>query len=173
MKTFFKFFFVGLIFNGPPEIINQVYIHHSVAAFWATLRVYAIFLFVIFFLRKGYRRIVSNSPTSIVIWYILFGIFGLAIEWGLLGNAGVAWYGQIAMFTFWGTFGLMPVIFTEAPTFPDVIKSILTFALFWIPIYLIVGAKNSGLGLLIWIFGTIFLNYFYLKYFRRLKAAVP
>lgn len=172
MKRFLKFIFVGLVFSGAPEVVNQIYVKQSLSGFTSTIKSYIIFLVILYFVRKIYNRIIKRKRLNVIIWYILLGMFGLAIEWFLLGNAGVAFYGQIAMFSFWGgAFGLLPVIFTEEPSFSDLKRSIKKFSVIWMAIFLIAGIPNPGLGLIIWIFGNIAINYYFFKYFRLLKTA--
>ena len=171
MKHFFKFLLIGLIYGGFPEVVNQIYVKHSVSGFFATLRYYLIMLLILFVLRKWYNRIVKNKLVNNLFWYVLLGAFGLYIEWTYLGNQGAAWYGQIAMFTFWGSFGIMPAIFTEEPVFADMKRSIKKYTVVWIAIYLIAGIANPGLGLLLWILGSVLLNYYYFRYFRLLRKS--
>ena len=170
MKYFLKFILAGLFLSIPAEIVNQIYVHKSLSGFVQTAIVYVVFMVILFFLKNLFSRIFKNKFSNSLLWYIFLGLFGLLlVEWTLLGNRMAAIYGQIAMFTFWGSFILMPIIFTEDQTPPVLKKSIIKFSFFWIPIYLIAGIPNPGLGLIIWIFGTIYLNYFYFKFFYFLK----
>ncbi|MDE2312095.1 MAG: hypothetical protein KGJ93_03355, partial [Patescibacteria group bacterium] len=166
MKLFFSFLVAGILLNLPPEVVNQIYLRHSVSGFVQTTLVYVAFLICLFWVRKFYRGLAGVSMPAQLLWYVLLGIFGLGVEWLLLGNRGAAWYGQIAMFTFWGSFGLMPVIFSEAPQTPKIKSGLVKYGMLWTVIYLALGAVNGGLGLLIWIAGCACLNIFYWDYFR-------
>ena len=170
MKKFLIFIFVPLLANGCAEIVNQIYIRHAVGGFFHTIVSYVILLVTLYFIRKLFIAVFPKNFLGTVAWYVVLGGIGLVIEWFLLGNKGVAWYGQIAMFTFWGSFGMLPAIFAEQPTFSTVQKPTVIYLFCWIVIYLIAGFINPGLGLLLWILGSVILNYFYVRYFVLLAT---
>lgn len=159
---------VGLAFSIVPEIVNQIYVRKDILGYWFSVVIYVVLLVLLFFLRKIFILLIRNKTISAFSWYVLLGILGLIAEWNILGNADAAIHGQVAMFTFWGSLGLVPVIFTEEPAFPDLKKIIKRYASVWMFIFLIAGIFNPGLGLLIWILGCIWLNYYYFAYFKKL-----
>ncbi len=172
MKTFFKFVIAGLLINVPPEVVNQIYVKRSVSGFIQTAIVYMVFLALLYPVKKMFNRLVKSRLLNALVWYLLLGAFGLYIEWNLLGNRGAAWYGQIAMFTFWGSFGLVPMVFTEQPVLPAIKKGLIKYCLPWGVLYLFIGNLNPGLGLLIWIIGSVGLNYLFILYFWQLRSGL-
>jgi hypothetical protein len=172
MKIFFLFILIGLLYGASAEVVNQIYVNHSSRGFFWAVVSYAVFLSVLYFVRILYNRIFGKGVLSNIVWFLLFGCIGLCIEWNFLGKKDVLWYGQIAMFTFWSTLAFMPVLFTEEVVFSNLLRRLKIYSGIWIPLYLLVGLVNGGLGLFIWIWGTIALNYFYVTYFWLLKTEV-
>ena len=171
MKTFTTFILAGLLINVPPEIIDQIYVHKTTGGFISTTIIYAVFLGLLFFLKNIFNLLVTNKLANAISWYIILGLFGLFVEWNLIGNSGVAWYGQIVMFTFWGSFAMVPSIFAEEPSFWKLKRAIVRYSVPWIFLYLLAGIPSPNLGTLIWLLGCAGLNYFYIKYFRLLGAS--
>ena len=111
-------------------------------------------------------------------YYLSFGCLGLTVEWLLLGNAPVwDWLQpitQAGMFTYWGTLLLAPRLMMESAEFAGLKRSFLTFFVSFSLVYLLVAGvvpRSSGgifFGFVIFAAGTMGLNYFYIKYFRRL-----
>ena len=170
MQKLFLFIFPTLVVSVSAEIVNQILVKKSFSGFVNTTIVYLVFLIILFYVKKGFNKILKNAFYNTLVWYILLGIFGLFVEWNLLGNSQVQIHGQIAMFTFWASFGIMPTIFSESPMKTDLQKYFIQYLIVWTCLYLLAGILvNPGLGLLLWVVGSIGLNYFYIKYLLCLK----
>lgn len=171
---FLKFILVGLFFGCGGEVVNQIYIKQSVTGFKSTVLSYFIFLILLFLIRKIFKRFVKNIFLNSLIWYIFWGTFGILIEWIFLGTSNVVWYGQIGMFTFWATMAFIPVVFTEGLVSKKLLKRIILYSLIWTTIFL-VGGKivNSGFGLVVWLFGCIWLNVYVYLYLKELNTSNP
>ncbi len=78
------------------------------------------------------------------------------------------------MFTYWGPMLLAPRLMMESAEFAALKRSFLTFFVSFSLVYLLVAGlvpRSSGgifFGFVIFAAGTAGLNYFYIKYFRRL-----
>ncbi len=104
------------------------------------------------------------------------------VEWFLLGNAPVLEPFQIVtqpgMFTYWGTMLLAPYLMME----PDVaglkrrfMLFFASFSLVYLLVALVVPKARGGIffGFVLFATGTTALNYFYVRYFKRLAVATP
>jgi|SRR5579871_2830510 len=170
----------GLMFAVPGEILNQIISRHNLGAFKATLISYTVLLFLGYFVGKGLQNILKNRARAAIAHYLLFGTFGLMIEWLLLGNAPVVDPFQIitqpGMFTFWGTMLLGPFLMLETSEFRELKNAFLRFfatmSLAYLLVAIVVPREKGGvfLGFVLFAGGTAALNYFYLKYFRQLAA---
>jgi hypothetical protein len=174
------FILFGLMFAIPGEILNQILARHNIAAFRTTLISYTFLLFIGFFAWKGLHTLLKNRARAALAHYLLFGTLGLMVEWLLLGNAPVLDPFQIitqpGMFTFWGTMLLGPALMMETSEFQELKNAFFCFFVVMSLLYLLLAVvlpKEKGgifLGFVFFAGGTTALNYFYLKYFRKLAA---
>jgi hypothetical protein len=174
------FILLGLLLAAPGEILNQILARNDVRAFRTTMFSYSILLFIGFFVSKGIARLIKRRSRAMVIYYLGFGSLGLAVEWLLLGNAPSADPFQVitqpGMFTFWGTMLLGPRLIVDPAGSPGLRRSFIRFFAAFSAIYLLVAAiipRNHGgiyFGFIIFAAGSTWLNYFYIKYFKLLKA---
>lgn len=176
MKQLLIFVLLGLLFAAPGEILNQILARHNIRAFRSTMISYVGLLLIGFFVGKGLSALFTKSKARL-IYYLLFGFFGLMVEWFLLGNAPVLEPFQIitqpGMFTYWGTMLLAPYLMTE-PDFPALkwsfARFFILFSLLYLGVAFVVPRDKGGIffGFVLFAGGTTALNYFYLKYFREL-----
>jgi hypothetical protein len=174
------FIVLGLLLAAPGEVLNQILAHNDVRAFRTTMISYSILLFVGFFVGKVIALFIKHRARAMIIYYLGFGSLGLAVEWLLLGNAPTVDPFQVitqpGMFTFWGTMMLGPRLIMEPAGSPRLRRSFIRFFAAFSAIYLLVAAiipRNHGgvfFGFIIFAAGSTWLNYFYIKYFRMLKA---
>jgi hypothetical protein len=177
------FILLGLLLAAPGEILNQILARHDLRAFRTTMFSYFILLFIGFFVGKGIARLIKRRARAMVIYYLGFGSLGLAVEWLLLGNAPSADPFQVitqpGMFTFWGTMLLGPRLIVDPAGSPGLSRSFIGFFATFSAIYLLVAAiiprDHGGIyfGFIIFAAGSTWLNYFYIKYFKLLKAGQP
>ena len=182
MKKLVEFIISGISFAFPGEVLNQILSKHNIHAFMNTMFSYIFLLFTGFFAGNVINRIVKDKSRAAIIYYLLFGTFGLMIEWFLLGNAPILDLFQIivqpGMFTFWGTLLLGPRILMESSDFYALKKSFFRyfagFSLLYLLIAIVVPKESGGIffGFILFAAGTALLNLFYYKYFRQL-ACVP
>ena len=176
MKKLLIFVLLGLLFAAPGEVLNQILARHNVRAFRSTMISYTVLLLIGYFVGKGISSVCKKSRSRL-IYYLLFGSLGLLVEWFLLGNAPVLDPFQIitqpGMFTSWGTMLLAPCLMMEHD-FSELKKSFARFFVSFSLLYLIVGMaipKDKGgifFAFILFAAGTTALNYFYVKYFKRL-----
>jgi len=174
------FILLGLLLAAPGEILNQILARHDVRAFRTTMFSYSILLLIGFSVGKGIALLINRRARTMVIYYLGFGSLGLAVEWLLLGNAPSADPFQVitqaGMFTFWGTMLLGPRLIVDPAGSPELRRSFIGFFATFSAIYLLVAAiipRNHGgvyFGFIIFAAGSTWLNYFYIKYFKLLKA---
>jgi hypothetical protein len=177
------FILLGLLLAAPGEILNQILARHDVRAFRTTMFSYSILLLIGFSVGKGIALLINRRARAMVIYYLGFGSLGLAVEWLLLGNAPSADPFQVitqaGMFTFWGTMLLGPRLIVDPAGSPELRRSFIGFFATFSAIYLLVAAiipRNHGgvyFGFIIFAAGSTWLNYFYIKYFKLLKAGQP
>lgn len=168
MRPFLAFVGGGLLYGLPPEVVNQLYVRRSARGFLGACLSYALLLLVLFALRRFYNRLCKGPKSNLLLWYASLGLIGLfVVEWRLLGNAGAAWYGQVAMFTFWGGLATVPVFMTEDLVPQDLRTRTFRYLAGWYLTILSVGAFSPNLGLLLWVLGSCGLNYFFWQTFRR------
>ncbi len=139
MKRPLLFVFLGLLFAAPGEVLNQILARHNVRAFRSTMISYTVLLLIGYFVGKGISSL-CGKPRSRLIYYLLFGVLGLLVEWFLLGNAPVLEPFQLitqpGMFTYWGTMFLAPCLMME-PDFAELKKSFARFFASFSLLYLI------------------------------------
>ena len=177
MKKYTVLILIGLFFAAPGEILNHFVFNPSssgLSGFVRTMIIYVVFLSIVWsglrFLFKKYSRLAAS-----LVSYLIVGFVGLMIEWFIIGNS--PWQNpeanDLGMFTFWGTMVLAPLILTDMNISKKFRKTLWIYFLAASIISLILGVTSRGdlrfLGLLIWIYSTIGLNVFYLKYFWFLK----
>jgi hypothetical protein len=165
---------------APGEVLNQVLARHNLPAFRSTLTTYSILLLVGFFVRGGFLRLIRSRARAMVVYYLAFGCLGLAVEWFLLGNAPVAEPFQVitqpGMFTYWGTMMIGPTLIMEPGGLSGLRRCFIRFFVVFSAVYLLVAAiipKDHGgvyFGFIIFAAGTAWLNWYYIKFFRLLKA---
>jgi hypothetical protein len=183
VKRLCVFILLGLLLAAPGEILNQILARNDVRAFRTTMFSYSILLLIGFFVGKGIVLLIQHRARAMMIYYLGFGSLGLAVEWLLLGNAPTVDPFQVitqpGMFTFWGTMLLGPRLIMEPAGSPGLRRSFIGFFVAFSAIYLLVAAiipRNRGgifFGFIIFAAGSTWLNYFYIKYFKLLKANQP
>jgi hypothetical protein len=180
LRKLLTFILLGLLLAAPGEVLNQILARRDLRAFRTTLFSYAILLLVAFFVCKLIRGAVKKRAVAVLSSYLLFGSFGLSVEWFLLGNAPVLDVGQMitqpGMFTYWGTLVLGPVLIADASAPAGLRRAFLLFFLIYTSCYLLVATlipRDHGgifLGFIIFAGGTTALNYFYMRYFQMMGS---
>ncbi len=180
MGKLLLFVVLGLMLAAPGEILNQILARNDPSAFGTTLVSYSILLLAGWFVGKVVFRLITSRARAAVIYYLLFGSLGLAVEWCLLGNAPVADPLQVitqpGMFSYWGTMLLGPRLIMDPIAPSGLRRSYVSFFLIYSLIYLLVAVtipRNHGgifFGFILFAAGTTGLNYYYLRYFRQLTA---
>lgn len=175
-----SFILLGLMLAAPGEVLNQILARHNLPAFRNTMTSYSILLFVGFLARGGILRLFASRARAMVVYYLAFGCLGLAVEWFLLGNGPVANPLQVitqpGMFTYWGTMMIGPTLIMEPGGLSGLRRHFIRFFVVFSAVYLLVAAiipKDHGgvfFGFIIFAAGTAWLNWYYIKFFRLLKA---
>lgn len=169
MKNFFKFILIGLLFASfPGEIANQLIVHKTLSGFAGTIAIYIVLLGIGYVINKLFKR--KLVPT--LLYFILFGIIGLLIEYFVLGQGPEAY--ASGMFTFWAFLFTLPRIFTdESGQFEGWKKRVLKYWLISSPIVLIVFLilpldVGTYLGIHVMMVQLAIFYVFYFSYLRRL-----
>ena len=178
MKDIFKFIAVGFIFAIITEFQFNILALGNVGNFIFDLFFYPVFLIFVYFSNAVLGRIFKNKILSGVLFYLIFGIFGLAFEWYLMGNS--PWANpdanQIGMFSFWVAVTFMPKIFIEREEkFNNLKKKIVFYFVPFSAITTVIGIvlpSDFRVFWLVWfaIIGYTFMQVFYIKYFMILKG---
>lgn len=138
-------------------------------------------LFVGYFLTRAIRRGFKKKHHAALAIYLLSGTLGLMVEWFLLGNSPVLDPFQVivqpGMFTFWATLFLAPWFLREGPELLALKTSFVRFfvclSLLYLTVAILVPRNKGGIyfGFILFAAGYTALNYFYWKYFTKLKNA--
>lgn len=173
MKNFFKFILVGLLFASfPGEIANQLIVHKTLSGFIKTIAIYSVLLGIGYFISKLFKR--KLVPT--LLYFIVFGIIGLLIEYFVVGQGPEAY--ASGMFTFWALLFTLPRIFTDVSgQFEDHKKKFFKYWLISSPIVLIVflippwdiGTYLGIHALMVQLIGFYFFYFPYLVRLHRLS----
>ncbi len=114
-NIFFKFILVGLLTVLAGEFqVNVLVFGKEIDEYFSVLLIYAFLLALMYLFGKFLEKKVSPKRVD-VIYYITAGLFGLALEWFIIGNAPWAGSGaiQAGMFAWWSAVFLIPRIFTD------------------------------------------------------------
>ena len=183
MKKLGKFIAIGTIFSTVEEFLTVVVLRHDTGSYVFTLLVlFPVFLTLVFYSSRLLDGLFSNEPAREVAHYLVYGAAGLMIEWFLIGlspwsNPQANWIlmlvFQLGMFSFWATVGFVPRLFLNpAEASVRTRKSIAGFyAPYFLFVYLVaaIAPREKKFGVLIplILFGYLFLNVFYLRYFQH------
>ena len=160
---------ISLALGG--EFLNQVIVHHSLVGYFSTLTTYLVLLVFGYGLQLVIAKIIKKKVIVEIFDYLFFGLAGLMIEWFLIGNA--PWDHtqalQIGMFTWWAVLWVMPHLFLETdPSYHSLKRSFwwffIPFTLVYLIASLVIPAIGVGLGILVYAYGTVLLNYFFIRY---------
>ena len=114
MKLLLKFILIGLLFAAfPGEIANQIIVHKTLWGFASTMLIYSVLLFFGYFISKLFKRKLALT----LLYFVLFGIIGLLIEYFIIGQGPEAY--ASGMFTFWAFLFTLPRIFTPLENAAD------------------------------------------------------
>ena len=183
MRPAFKFFCIGLIVAGLEEFITQGVLKNNLGG-WIIPTVIAFlpFLIIVRVLSKFLDPRFSE-PKAALIYYLISGGIGLAVEWFLIGLS--PWSNpsahplamfvlQAGMFSFWSGVAFAPRLLLDQREFASSARQ--GFKHFLIAgmavIYLVTFATPrearflAGIASVLTVF--IALNFYYLQYFRAL-----
>lgn len=121
MKTFLKFILVGLLVVAAGEFQLGVIFRGDLFGYAITMALYVVILAIMYGALNSARKKWPKAKVNIY-YFIAFSIFGLLIEWFLLGTA--PWLdseaNQFGMLAWWSDLALIPVIFID----PDATEAI-------------------------------------------------
>ncbi|HEY2979562.1 MAG TPA: hypothetical protein VGJ22_00145 [Anaerolineales bacterium] len=178
-----RFVLVGTFFSTVEEFLTVVVLKHDLASFVFTLLVlFPVFLTFAFLSSRLFNRLLRREPARDIAHFVIYGVFGLMIEWFLIGlapwsdpsaNPILMALFQFGMFSFWATVGFAPRLFISgAELARETRASILRFYIPYFALTYVVALTVpielrfvAIIGLVI--FGYAFLNLFYLKYFAQ------
>jgi hypothetical protein len=79
---------------------------------------------IAFLLDRGVNRILRSRRAGNIVYYLASGLFGLAVEWLVVGNS--PWANpsaiQITMFLYWSGMFMLPRIFTDPDPLSKAVK---------------------------------------------------
>ena len=100
------FLLIGLVYVVAPEWINQVLIHHSLQSYATTLVIDAALILLSYVLWLAFGK-------RIVQYFFTVGFLGLLFEWFAVGNNPFSSALQVAMFAYWSSFLVFPVLLLD------------------------------------------------------------
>lgn len=183
MRDFLRFVGMGSIFATVEEFLSVLVLRGDVGAYVFTLVfLFPAFLTIVWLTGQRLRRLVASRFAYELIHFFFYGLIGLLIEWFAIGllpwsdpeaNPLLMLVFQLGMFSFWATVAFAPPLFVNPDersrnTRRELLK-------FYIP-YFVVACTLALLApapvkfaLIIGsiIFGYLFLNVFYARYFVR------
>lgn len=167
----------------------MVVLQRDIPSYLFTLFVlFPVFLTFVYFSSRLLVRFIPDQPTRELAHYFIYGFLGLMIEWFVIGlspwsdlnaNPLLMLIFQVGMFSFWATVAFAPRLFHNTNELSRTIRS--SILKFFIPYFVIVYSvalvipEEFRFPVLISmiIFGYLFLNLFYLKYFRNFFKPGP
>lgn len=183
MRKILAFIALGSVFATVEEFLTIVVLKRDLATYLFTLLIlFPVFLLFVYFSSRLINRFTGKEPLRDLIHFFLYGLIGLMIEWFIIGlspwsdpsaNPIVMFVFQLGMFSFWATVAFIPRLFLNPGELNQRIrKSILKFYIpYFIIVYIIGLAVPESLRFItiifLIVFGYLFLNLFYLKYFLR------
>jgi hypothetical protein len=183
MKRFLAFIGIGSFFSTVEEFLTVVVLKGDPASYIFTLLIlFPVFLAIVYFSSRLIDHFVQGGPTQDLVHYFVYGLAGLMIEWFLIGlapwsdpaaNPALMSVFQLGMFSFWATVGFAPRLFLNPGELSrQARKSVLRFYIpYFILVYIIslsVPARMKFVTIIpLVIFGYLFLNLFYIIYFRK------
>jgi len=189
LKRFVAFLFIGSCFATVEEFLTIVVLKHDMGGYLFTLLVlFPIFLTLVFLSSRLINRFIHWEPAQDITYFFVYGFAGLAIEWFLIGlspwsnpgaNPILMFILQLGIFSFWSTVSFAPRLFLNKSDLNlKIRRSILRFFIpYFVVVYLVCIAAPEKLKFItiipLVIFGYLFLNIFYVKYFRERYLTSP
>jgi hypothetical protein len=183
VKRFLAFIGIGSFFATVEEFLTVVVLKRDPGSYIFTLVIlFPVFLTLVYFSSRLLDRLVRGKPAQELAHYFVYGVAGLMIEWFLIGlapwsnpnaNPALMFVFQLGMFSFWATVAFAPRLFINPDELSGKIgKSILKFYVpYFILVYIVSLLVPPGLRFVTIIstviFGYLFLNLFYINYFRQ------
>jgi hypothetical protein len=183
VKQFLAFVAIGSAFATVEEFLTVVVIRRDFGSYLFTLLIlFPVFLTFVYFSRRLLDRLVHRAPAQDLAHFVLYGCIGILIEWFLIGlspwsdpnaNPALMCIFQLGMFSFWATVAFAPRLFVSSEELSRKTgKNILKF---YVPYFIIVYAVGLTVPasmrfvtiIALILFGYLFLNLFYLKYFLQ------
>ena len=183
MRAYLKFVATGSMFATVEEFLTIVVLRRDIGSYIFTLLIlFPIFLTFVWFSSRLIDRFFPTRPKQELAHFFIFGGIGLLMEWFLMGLA--PWSNpaanpiamlifQLGMFSFWATVAFAPRLFSN----PDensqrCRREVLRFYTpYFVIVYLIAFVVAANLRfvtiILSILFGYLFLNVFYVRYFVR------
>jgi len=175
MKTFIKFFFIGLAFSAVGEFLTCFFIKLHVGSFFGAMILYSILLVFAFLANKLVDRVIKHKAVADIVYFMLVGFMGLMSEWAI-GNTpwGSPQASQFTMFMFHVTTYFMPRLFLDQREWVTRIKkAILKYFIPYFTVVLVIAIYLPQAYRLFWLIiltfyiGFNLLLIFYIWYFVR------
>ena len=112
MTKYLRFVLIGLVLGLNAEVQLKLIAGIKPSGFVVALFAYPVILSLSYFFSKAVDRLVSSAWKGDVCHYLVVGLFGLSVEWILLGNGPQSNAFQPGMFAMWTTFCFGPRILT-------------------------------------------------------------
>jgi hypothetical protein len=190
MKRYLTFVGIGSVFATVEEFLTIVVIRGDVGAYVFTLLIlFPVFLTFVWMGRLFIiDRLVRPRASQSLCHFFAFGVVGLMMEWFLMNLAPwsnpaahpfVMLIFQLGMFSFWATVAFAPTLFIDQDQAGTTIRTALLrfYAPYFAVVYVIALAVPDSLKFVtiipLVIFGYLFLNVYYLAYFRRSLGLSP
>jgi hypothetical protein len=123
MKTFATFVVISSVFATVEEFLTIVVLRRDIPSYLFTLLVlFPTYLTFVYFSSRIVDRLISREPARGLAHLLIYGSFGLLLEWSLMGlspwsnpaaNPLLMFAFQVGMFAFWATVATAPRVFLD------------------------------------------------------------
>lgn len=113
MKEYLRFLLLGLILGLFTEIQLKLVAGTNPGSFGIVLVAYPVIITFFYAISRLIDNLSTSRWTADLMHYLFVGLFGLLVEWTLLGNGPGSNAIQTGMFAMWTTFGFGPRILTR------------------------------------------------------------
>jgi len=171
------FVLTGLIFAAVGEYMFSVILRGDWSNFFGSIFFNSLYMLFVFLSSRLIFAFITRPLAALLVYYVLYGATGLAVEWYLIGNSpwGNPDASQWGMFAYWTSMSMMALIFSDPLPRPGlgrlrriIAASFAAFAAFSIGLGYAIPDDGLRFAAMIWlvVLGYTLLTLFYFPYAR-------